>query len=126
MLFALVYWLLRRLIGLAAGSLGSRHNDLEVLVLGHQLAVLRRQFSLWVPENRSWGLSCGFVEKAIGPRSSVHGPSTALSAVLPSHTVAGLLARSSAAKDAERSLSSLMRHVGREFAEAAPLGRWAC
>jgi transposase-like protein len=24
--------------------------------------------TLWVPENRSWVLSCGFVEKAIGPR----------------------------------------------------------
>jgi putative transposase len=43
MLFALVYWLLRRLIGLAAGSPGSRHNDVEVLVLRHQLTVLRRQ-----------------------------------------------------------------------------------
>ncbi len=40
MLFALVYWLLRRLIGLTAGSVGSRHNDVEVLVLRHQLAVL--------------------------------------------------------------------------------------
>jgi putative transposase len=45
MLLALVYWLLRRLIGLAVGSLGSRHNDVEVLVLRHQLAVLRRQVS---------------------------------------------------------------------------------
>ena len=43
MLYALVDWLLRRLIGLAAGSLGSRHNDVEVLVLRHQLAVLKRQ-----------------------------------------------------------------------------------
>jgi hypothetical protein len=45
MLFALGYWLLRRLIGLAAGSLGSRHHDIEVLILRHQLAVLRRQVS---------------------------------------------------------------------------------
>jgi putative transposase len=45
MLYALVYWLLRRLIGLAAGSPGSRHNDVEVLILRHQLAVLRRQVS---------------------------------------------------------------------------------
>jgi putative transposase len=44
MLFALVYWLLRRLIGLTAGSPESRHNDVEVLVL-HQLAVLKRQVS---------------------------------------------------------------------------------
>jgi hypothetical protein len=47
MLFALVYWLLRRLIGLAVGSLGSRHNDVEVLVLRHQLAVLTQSFRRW-------------------------------------------------------------------------------
>jgi hypothetical protein len=40
MLCALVYWLLRRLIGLAGGPLESGHNDVEVLVLRHQLAVL--------------------------------------------------------------------------------------
>lgn len=42
MLCALVYWLLRRLTGLAAGSLELRHDDVEVLVLRHQLAVLKR------------------------------------------------------------------------------------
>ena len=36
MLCALIYWLLRRLMGLAAGSLESRHNDVEVLVLAGQ------------------------------------------------------------------------------------------
>jgi putative transposase len=45
MLCALIYWLLRRLIGPAAGSRASRHNDVEVLVLRHQLAVLKRQVS---------------------------------------------------------------------------------
>jgi putative transposase len=44
MLHALVYWLLRQRLGLAAGSSASRHNDVEVLVR-HQLAVLRRQVS---------------------------------------------------------------------------------
>jgi len=43
MLFALVYLLLRRLVVLATGSSDGRQNDIEVLVLRHQLAVLRRQ-----------------------------------------------------------------------------------
>src|SRR5436309_108467 len=43
MLFALVYWLLRRLVALAAGRSDSRPNDVEVLVLRHQLSILRRQ-----------------------------------------------------------------------------------
>jgi putative transposase len=43
MLFAVVYLLLRRLVGLACGSAEDRHNDIEVLVLRHQLAVLRRR-----------------------------------------------------------------------------------
>jgi hypothetical protein len=43
MFFALVHLLLRRLVVLATGSSDGRQNDIEVLVLRHQLAVLRRQ-----------------------------------------------------------------------------------
>src|SRR6266508_6037544 len=43
MLFAVVYLLLRRLVALAGGSAEDRHSDVEVLVLRHQLAVLRRR-----------------------------------------------------------------------------------
>jgi len=43
MLFAVFYLLLRRLVALAGGSAENRHNDIEVLVLRHQLAVLRRR-----------------------------------------------------------------------------------
>ncbi len=43
MLFAVFYLLLRRLVGLAGGSPEDRHSDIEVLVLRHQLAVLRRR-----------------------------------------------------------------------------------
>jgi len=42
MLFAVFYSLLRRLVALAGGSTQDRHNDIEVLVLRHQLAVLKR------------------------------------------------------------------------------------
>ena len=42
MLFAVFYLLLRRLVALAGGSAEDRHNDIEVLVLRHQLAVLKR------------------------------------------------------------------------------------
>ena len=43
MLFAVFYLLLRRLVGLACGSAEDRQSDIEVLVLRHQLAVLRRR-----------------------------------------------------------------------------------
>jgi len=42
-LFALIYLLLRRLVALVGGSSDARRDDVEVLVLRHQLAVLRRQ-----------------------------------------------------------------------------------
>ncbi len=43
MLFALIYLLLRRALRLAAGSASDLHNDIEIVVLRHQLAVLTRQ-----------------------------------------------------------------------------------
>ena len=43
MLFALAYWLLRRLVALAARPSDPRPNEVEVLVLRHQLSILRRQ-----------------------------------------------------------------------------------
>jgi putative transposase len=43
MLFAVFYLLLRRLVALAGRSAEDRHNDFEVLVLRHQLAVLKRR-----------------------------------------------------------------------------------
>ena len=42
MLFALIYLLLRRLVGLIAGPSNDLHNDIEILVLRHQLMVLKR------------------------------------------------------------------------------------
>jgi putative transposase len=41
--FALIYLLLRRLVGLIAGPSNDLHNDIEILVLRHQLMVLKRQ-----------------------------------------------------------------------------------
>ena len=43
MLFALLYFVLRRLIGFAEGSKEDQSKDVEILVLRHQLKVLRRQ-----------------------------------------------------------------------------------
>ena len=45
MLFALVYLLLRRLVQLVAGSSNHLSSDVEVVVLRHQLKVLKRQVS---------------------------------------------------------------------------------
>ena len=43
MVFALVYLLLRRLVRLFAGGVGDLSSDIEVVVLRHQLMVLKRQ-----------------------------------------------------------------------------------
>jgi hypothetical protein len=42
-LFALIYLLVRRAVRLAARSASELHNDIEIVVLRHQLAVLKRQ-----------------------------------------------------------------------------------
>jgi len=43
MVFALLYLLLRRLVSLAAGSSDGLADGIEIVVLRHQLAVLKRQ-----------------------------------------------------------------------------------
>ena len=45
MFFALVYLLLRRLVQLVAGSSSHLNSDIELVVLHHQLKILRRQVS---------------------------------------------------------------------------------
>jgi hypothetical protein len=42
-LLALIYLLVRRAVWLVAGSASDLHNDIEIMVLRHQLAVLKRQ-----------------------------------------------------------------------------------
>jgi hypothetical protein len=45
MLFAFAYLLLRRLVQLVAGSSNHLNSDVEIVVLRHQLMVLKRQVS---------------------------------------------------------------------------------
>jgi len=42
-LLALLYLLVRRVFRLAGGPCNDLHNDVEIVVLRHQLAVLKRQ-----------------------------------------------------------------------------------
>jgi hypothetical protein len=72
-LFALVYLLLRRVVRLIAGSSNDElSTEVELLVLRHQLKVLKRQVGrprLRRSDRRSWPRSAGSFLVLGGPRS---------------------------------------------------------
>jgi hypothetical protein len=58
MLCRFVYLLVRRLLDVLSGCFRSRlAKNVEIAVLRHQIEVLRRQVSLWVPEGCSVDVS---------------------------------------------------------------------
>jgi len=59
-LLALVYLLLRRLVRLLAGSSDDLNGDVELIVLRHQLMVLKRKAGLWGPIIRITRFTCAF------------------------------------------------------------------
>jgi hypothetical protein len=69
MALRLLYLLFRQVMGwLALLARSSAAKDAELLLLRHEVQVLRRQVTLWVPESRSCVLSCEFAAGVAGPR----------------------------------------------------------
>jgi hypothetical protein len=67
MIWSFVYLALHRLLELMVLCWQSTDaKEVEILILRHQLAILHRH--LWVPETRSYRLSCEFSRVIIGPR----------------------------------------------------------
>jgi len=61
--FALIYQLLRRSVGFIAGPSNDLHNDIEILVLRHQLMVPSLRFS-----RRAAAASLGSTASTTSPR----------------------------------------------------------
>ena len=61
-----VFWLTVRLLTrlLVLPSADDSIKDLEILVLRHQLRVLRRRPAVWVPKTSFTALTCGFASVA--------------------------------------------------------------
>ena len=85
MLFALLYLVVRRVFGLAGDSRSDDlSKDVEILVLRHQLNVLRRQAGLWGSETPIKCLTCGFATPRPRRASTLLGATDAgITASLP-------------------------------------------